>query len=115
MKFTNLHDGVANYDQAFALINRGYAPEDRSAGQYFETTQEIYDYFQNVLPPLGLTADGFSMSEFSTDTLTDAYLRHNGRFFCLCIRRERAVDFTNAVRDFRTDFAYRAMEARRAG
>ncbi len=105
MKFANLFDGVADYDQTFALINRGYSPDKRSAGQYFETTGEIFDYFLNVLPPLDWTADAFSMREFSTGTLTDAFVRHDGRFFCLCISRRSAVDFSDAIRAFRAELA----------
>lgn len=105
MKFANLFDGVADYDQTFALINRGYSPDKRSAGQYFETTGEIFDYFLNVLPPLDWTADAFSMSEFSTGTLTDAFVRHDGRFFCLCISRRSAADFSDAIRAFRAELA----------
>ncbi len=108
MKITPIFDGCADHDQTFALINRGYAPEQRSAGQYFETTREIYEYFLNVLPPMDYTADGFSMSEFATDTLTDAFLRVSGRFYCLCISRRTSADFTNAVREFRAQLARKA-------
>lgn len=50
MQITRIYDTVADYQKSFDLINRGYAPEQRSAGQYFETTEEIYTYFLNVLP-----------------------------------------------------------------
>lgn len=101
MTFTNLHDGIADHDQTFALINRGYGPDQRRAGQYFETTEEIHTYFMNVLPPLDLSLNAYSMSEFSTGTLTDAFVCHRGRFFCLCISRRTGSDFTEAIRDFR--------------
>lgn len=100
MQFTNLHDGVADCDQSFALINRGYTADKRSAGQFFETTEEIYSYFLTVLPPLDFRRDAYSMSEFSTGTLTDCFVHHRGRFFCLCIGRRTSHDFTDAVRDF---------------
>ena len=106
MKFERLHDGIADHDQAYALINRGYSADKRSAGQWFETTAEIYDTFLNILPPLDFTADGFSMSEYATGTLTDAFVRHGGRFFYLSISRERSGDFTNAVRAFREHLAF---------
>jgi hypothetical protein len=99
MQFTNLHDGVADHDQTFKLINRGYNPDQRSAGQYFETTEEIYSYFLNVLPPMDFTRDAFSMCEFSVGTLTDCFVHFRGRFFCLCISRRSSQDFTDAVRD----------------
>lgn len=108
MKITSIFEGCANHDQTFALINRGYAPEQRNAGQYFETTRELYDYFLNLLPPMDYTADGFSMSEYATDTLTDAFLRVSGRFYCLCISRRTSADFTNAVREFRAQLARKA-------
>lgn len=105
MKFTNLFNGIADHDQTFALINRGYTADKRSAGQFFETTEEIFHYFLNILPPLDWTldagAEAFSMSEFSTGSLTDSFIRQDGRFFCLCISRNRASDFNNAMRAFR--------------
>ncbi|ABI93370.1 DUF1419 domain-containing protein (plasmid) [Roseobacter denitrificans] len=101
LKFTSIHEGVADRAKSFDLINRGYGPDQRFAGQWFETTEDVYTYFLEVLPPLDWTADGFSMSEFATGFLTDAYLRINGRFFCLCIHRERAMDFTNTLRAFK--------------
>lgn len=100
MQYIRIHKAVADYDTTFELINRGYTPDKRSAGQFFETTEEIYNYFLNVLPPLDFTADGFSMSEFSTGSLTDCFLRRQGRFFCLCISRRNASDFAAAVRCF---------------
>lgn len=103
MKFSNLFEGVADRSQTFALINRGYSPDQRSAGQYFETTEEIYHYFLEVLPPLDFTHDGFSMSEFSTGNLTDAFVRHGERFFCLCINRRSSADFFEAIRVFRAE------------
>lgn len=106
MKFEKLHDGIAGHDLSYMLINRGYAADTRSAGQWFETTTEIYNEFLNILPPLDFTADGFSMSEYATGTLTDAFVRHGGRFFYLSISRERAGDFTNAVRAFREHLAF---------
>ncbi len=109
MQFSNLFNGVADYDQTFALINRGYNPDKRSAGQYFETTAEIFHHFLNVLPPLDWTldagAEAFSMSEFSTGALTDAFMRQGGRFFCLCISRNRASDFNEAIRALRVELA----------
>ncbi len=105
MQITRIYDTVADYQKSFDLINRGYAPEQRSAGQYFETTEEIYTYFLNVLPPLDFTADGFSMSEFSTGSLTDCFLRCNGRYFCLCISRRNSANFHDALREFHATIA----------
>lgn len=105
MNFTRIFDGVADHDQTFALINRGYSPEQRSAGQFFETTEEMFNYFLNVLPPLDWDRDCFSMSEFSTGTLTDSFISLNGRCFCLCISRLSRADFHNAMREFRAHLA----------
>ena len=94
--------GCADHDQTFALINRGYTADKRRAGQYFETTEEMYNYFLNVLPPMDYTADAFSMSEYSTETLTDAFARISGRFYCLTISRSSGADFAKAVRSLRS-------------
>jgi len=98
--FTKIHEDKADYDQTFALINRGYDPEQRAAGQWFETTEEIYDYFLEVLPPLDWTTFGFSMREFATGYLTDAFVNFDGRFYCLTIHRERPQDFIAVMRAF---------------
>ena len=108
MKFTCIHEGCADRAQAFKLINRGYGPDQMFAGQYFETNGEVFDYFLETLPPLDHTADGFSLSEFSTDTLTDAFIRIAGRVYCLTICRARSTDFTNAVRNLRAHLARKA-------
>jgi hypothetical protein len=108
MNFDCIHEGTANRAKTFELINRGFEPEQRSAGQWFETTEEIYDYFLNVLPPLDWTADGFSMREFATGFLTDGFVKSGGRFFCICVHRERAMDFTNTVRAFRAQLPAKA-------
>ena len=98
--FTKIHEGTAERDKTFALINRGYGPDQTRAGQWFETTEEIFDYFLEVLPPLDWTTSGFSMREFSTGHLTDCFLSFDGRFFCLTIHRERPQDFIAAVTAF---------------
>lgn len=108
MKFTCIYEKCADHDQTFALINRGYEPDQRSAGQYFETTSEMFQYFRDVLPPMDYTADGFSMCEYATGTLTDAFVRAGGQFYCLCISRTRSTDFTNAVRNLRAHLARKA-------
>ncbi|MEO9652328.1 MAG: DUF1419 domain-containing protein [Roseobacter sp.] len=101
LKFTCIHDGLADRAKSFELINRGYGPEQRFAGQWFETTEDVFDYFLGVLPPLDCAEGGFSMSEFSTGFLTDAFVRVGGRFYCLCIHREHALDFINSIRAFK--------------
>ncbi len=101
MTFKRIFEGVADRAKTFELINRGYGPEQRFAGQWFETTEEIYHYFLEVLPPLDWTMDGFSMCEFATGFLTDGFVRINGRFFCLCIHRECSSDFASTVTAFR--------------
>lgn len=101
LNFEKISDGVADREKTFELINRGYGPDQRFAGQWFETTEEIYWYFLEVLPPHDFTGDGFSMSEFATGSLTDAFVRIGERYFCLCISRETPRDFTVAMTAFK--------------
>ena len=62
-------------------------------GQWFETTEEIYWYFLECLPPLDFTGDGFSMCEFSTGYLTNAFFDFRGKFYCMTIERKAPGDF----------------------
>lgn len=103
-EFECIFEGIANRAKTFELINRGYEPEQRKAGQWFETTGEIYSYFLNILDPLDWEVDAFSMSEFATETLTDGFVKRGNRFFCVAIHRETRSDFTNTVRAFWDQF-----------
>lgn len=103
--FEKISEEIADREQTFALINRGYSPDQRKSGQWFETTEEIYDYFLGVLPPLDWTTSGFSMREFATDYLTDSFVNFGERYFCLTIHRERRSDFINIVSAFHSHLA----------
>lgn len=46
-----------------------------------EVTEETYDYFLEVLPPLRYKDNGFYMSEFLTDNLTNYFYTENERFY----------------------------------
>ena len=87
--FERISEAVAGHDATFALINRGYSPEQRKSGQWFETTEEMFDYFLEILPPLDFTTSGFSMREFATDFLTDSFVNFGERYFCLTVHREK--------------------------
>jgi hypothetical protein len=102
MKFEAIHHGIADHDTSFDLINRGYSPEDRFEGQWFETVEAIYDHFLNVLPPLDYAAIAFSMCEFATGDLTDCFIQIGDRYYCLCIARRSSADFRTAVAHFQT-------------
>lgn len=93
MKLTKIYDGVADYEQSFALINRGYEPDQFFAGQWFETTEEVYWYFLEVLPPLDFYGAGFSLCEFASGYLTNAFMKFRGRYYCVTIERKNAADF----------------------
>ena len=79
--FVKISEGVADHDQTFELINRGYGPEQRQSGQWFETTEEMYTYFHEILPPLDWTTSGFTMREFATGFLTDSFVKFGERYF----------------------------------
>ncbi|WP_179381302.1 DUF1419 domain-containing protein [Jannaschia marina] len=107
--FVMIGDGtVAGHDQTFALINRGYDPENRKAGQWFETTPEMFDYFLNILPPRHFLGFAFVMSEAATESLSDAWIMHGKRAFCLAVRNGSQMDFQETVRGFLQHVSERA-------
>lgn len=103
MDFQRIGTGVADRQETFALLNRGYEPDQRSAGQWFETTPEMWDYFLGVLPPLHFTGTAFVMSEAATDTLSDAWIKVGKRAFCLSVRHTSQSDFIAMVAAFRAE------------
>ncbi len=100
MGYEQLHEGVADYDTSFALINRGYEPDQHKAGQWFETTEDVYNYFLNVLPPLYFDGSNFMMCEASTNTLSEMFMQINGRFFCLTAPHGGTPTIPDSIRTF---------------
>ncbi|MGL6551660.1 hypothetical protein ACSZN3_22780 [Aeromonas hydrophila] len=50
-------------------------------GTQWVITQEVYDHFYDILPPLPYS-NGFAMSEFSHANVTLAFWRKNGFLWC---------------------------------
>lgn len=83
-------DGRCDYDATFALINRYQASSAHAqigfkAGQWFETTEEIYWYFLECLPPLHQTSIGFVMMECTMGDLYEAFFEIDGRYYCAVV------------------------------
>lgn len=91
--FERISEGVADNARTFELINRGYSPDVFKAGQWFETGEEEYWYFLECMPPMDFGRGAFTMCEFSTGYLTNAFIKRGGRFYCLTIERKSAADF----------------------
>lgn len=77
-------------ETAFELINRysarsPFAAQGYQAGQVFETSEDLYMYFLEVLPPLMMTSGSFACGEMTTDRLVDSYHLIAGRAFCVTI------------------------------
>jgi len=98
MILEKIYEGVADTEKTFELINRGYSPDVFKAGQWFECQEAEYWYFLKVLPPMDFKPNCFSICEFSTGTLTNAWANFDGRYFCMTILRESAADFDAAMR-----------------
>ena len=92
MELEQLKEGVADYDKSFEIINRANV----RAGQWFETNAEVYDYFLGCLPPMDFAGCGFTMCEFYSGTLTNAFFKYDGRYFCMMINRVEPKDFWRA-------------------
>lgn len=98
--FEKIFDGVADNAKTFELINRGYAPDVFKAGQWFKCQEDEYWYFLECLPPMDMSRGAFSMCEFSTGYLTNAFIERGNRYFCLTIQRQNRADFDLAMREF---------------
>lgn len=85
-----IHAGVAGIAQSYALINR-YARSNPyhglgfRAGQWFETTGEVYAQFLEAVPPLDMSANGFVVGECTTEDLYEAFSQVGDRYFCVVI------------------------------
>lgn len=85
-----IHTGVAGTAQSYALINR-YARSNPHhglgfrAGQWFETTGEVYAQFLEAVPPLDMSANGFVVGECTMEDLFEAFFRFGDRYFCAVI------------------------------
>jgi len=85
-----IHDGIADYDTTFALINRyerdsAHKALGFRAGQWFETTEEVYWYFLECLPPLHMTSGGFVVSECTMHGLYESFMDIDGRYYCAVV------------------------------
>lgn len=83
-------DGALDYGATFALLNRYQASSPHAAigfkaGHWFETTEEIYWYFLECLPPLHQNAAGFVKMECTMGDLYEAFLEIDGRFYCCVV------------------------------
>lgn len=83
-------DGVQDYDATFALINRYQSSSPHAAigfkaGQWFETTEELYWYFLECLPPLYQNTVGFVMMECTMGDLYEAFFEIHERFYCAVV------------------------------
>lgn len=92
-----IFDGVADEKKTFELINRGYTPDVFKAGDWFECMEAEYWYFLECMPPMDFKFNCFSICEFSTGSLTNAFAKMNGRFYCMTIKRTSAEDFFAAM------------------
>lgn len=91
-------DGIMSYDATFELINRYQASSPHAAtgfkaGQWFETTEDIYWYFLECLPPLHQTAQGFVVMECTMGDLYEAFFEIDNRFFCAVVQWPGAKAF----------------------
>ena len=83
-------EGVADRDVSFALMNRYLASNPHAArgfraGQWFETTREVYWQCLESVPPLYMASGGFVVGECTMDDLYECFFEIDGRYFCTVI------------------------------
>ncbi|MGH1416320.1 MAG: DUF1419 domain-containing protein [Pelagimonas sp.] len=98
--FEKISEGVSNESETFKLLNRGYGPDVRKAGQWFEVEPETWDHFLNVLPPKHWLGGAFVMSEAATEFLSDAWIKIGDRAFCLAVQNTGQQVFGETVQAF---------------
>ena len=99
--FQKISEGVSGEADTFKLLNRGYTPDVRQAGQWFETEPEMYEYFLGILPPKHWQGSAFVMSEAATEFLSDAWIKIGDRAFCLAVQNTGERAFVETVQAFR--------------
>jgi len=102
-------NGVADYDTSFEIVNRGYEEGQYEAGQWFETTEDVYQHFLGALPPLYFDGSAFVMSEPSTCSLSEGFIQIDGRYFCLTMKHFTAT-IADDIRAFQKHIAEGAVE-----
>ena len=95
-----IFEGIADHDTSFELINRYSAETPHHAlgfcaGQWFETTRDVYWYFLECLPPLHMTGAGFVMSECTMGDLYESFWEIDGRYFSAVIAWKGPMSFTS--------------------
>ena len=88
-------EGPATEDEHYERLNSYHRKADSEKyhaewmfGRRWEITDEIYDYFLGLLPPLDMATNWFVMSEFTTRNITQEYSIEDGKFFCEYIKVE---------------------------
>jgi len=89
-KLERIYEIEANYNKSFELINRYergncFNALGFRAGQWFETTQDVYWYFLECLPPLYQTSGGFIVGECTMNGLYDCFLEIDGKYYCAVV------------------------------
>ncbi|UUV08727.1 DUF1419 domain-containing protein [Ruegeria sp. YS9] len=103
--FVKISEGVSGESETFKLLNRGYTPDVRKAGQWFEVEPQMWDYFLNVLPPKHWLGGAFVMSEAATEFLSDAWIKIGDRAFCLAVQNTGQGPFSETVSAFHAHVA----------
>lgn len=90
---------IADHDTSFELINRYNSANVHHtlgfrAGQWFETTEQVYWYFLECLPPLHMTGGGFVMSECTTGDLYESFVEIDGRYYCAVVAWDGPQSFS---------------------
>jgi hypothetical protein len=83
------HNGPCSREEHFANLN-GYDNDGRYSpgecayvvGHRWEVTEEIFNEFLNVLPPIRWIGDSFCMSEMLSGSITSMYFKDSlGRYW----------------------------------
>lgn len=98
--FRLVSENVADLSATFKLLNRhSDAPFDEArfsgalyAGEFWECTEEAFDYFLEIMPPVYVPG-GFAVREAVAGSVYNCFFRVNSatgaRFFCVACDRRR--------------------------
>lgn len=90
-------DAIVTRPQHFELLN----DPDRQAGDWWEVSEEVHDYFLDLLPPIWMPEDGFLLSEGDRGSCHHGFfpVYQNGkrRFVCVLFDRSWRCGSWNAT------------------
>lgn len=100
-EYTKISDRIAGQNLTMDLLNQHSEPETAKTGLWFEVTSEAFTYFKDSMTPRNLLGTAFELAAPAGDSVSEAFLHEDQRFFCLTIKRGGLLEFESQIIAFR--------------